>query len=298
MHSGAEGGDVLVRVSATAHDVKPVATVSMPGEVIGTIENVSETSVIEPRPRFLTLGERGLCAAMLLPGGREPDGPLPVLMDPYGGPHGARVLKAAGAHLTSQWFADQGFAVLVVDGRGVDGRGPGWDREMYRDFTVALEDQVDALHAAAERFDFLDLGRVAMRGWSFGGELTALALLRRPDVFHAGVVGDRSCPWIVRRLLGLGKGGGVSEPRTETNASLRKGVAMRCQHVDDDIQCRLDASRRVAVDCGDPPDPDQAGFAGTVYMVWFCKQHDPDPRRSMPIPRTAGSVPIGERPRR
>ncbi len=189
VHSGAEGGEVLVRVSATAHDVKPVATVSRSGEVVGTIENVSETSVIEPRPRFLTLGERELHAAMLLPGGREPDGPLPVLMDPYGGPHGARVLKAAGAHLTSQWFADNGFAVLVVDGRGVDGRGPAWDREMYRDFTVALEDQVDALHAAAERFDFLDLGRVAMRGWSFGGELTALALLRRPDVFHAGVVG-------------------------------------------------------------------------------------------------------------
>jgi dipeptidyl-peptidase 4 len=189
LHSGAEGGDVLVRVSATAHDVKPVATVSRSGEVVGTIENVSETSVIEPRPRFLTLGERELHAALLLPGGREPDEPLPVLMDPYGGPHGARVLKAAGAHLTSQWFADHGFAVLVVDGRGVDGRGPAWDREMYRDFTVALEDQVDALHAAAERFDFLDLGRVAMRGWSFGGELTALALLRRPDVFHAGVVG-------------------------------------------------------------------------------------------------------------
>jgi dipeptidyl-peptidase 4 len=189
LHSGAEGGDVLVRVSATAHDVKPVATVSRSGEVVGTIENVSETSVIEPRPRFLTLGERELHAALLLPGGREPDEPLPVLMDPYGGPHGARVLKAAGAHLTSQWFADHGFAVLVVDGRGVDGRGPAWDREMYRDFTVALDDQVDALHAAAERFDFLDLGRVAMRGWSFGGELTALALLRRPDVFHAGVVG-------------------------------------------------------------------------------------------------------------
>jgi dipeptidyl-peptidase-4 len=99
------------------------------------------------------------------------------------------VLKAAGAHLTSQWFADNGFAVLVVDGRGVDGGGPAWDREVYRDFTVTLEDQVDGLHAAAERFEFLDLGRVGIRGWSFGGELAAMALLRRPDVFHAGVVG-------------------------------------------------------------------------------------------------------------
>ena len=189
VHSGAEGGEVLVRISASPITVRSVATVVRSGEPVGTVENVSEVPVVDPRPRFLTLGDRELRAALLLPGGREPEEPLPVLMDPYGGPHGARVLKAAGAHLTSQWFADQGFAVLVVDGRGVDGRGPAWDREMYRDFTVALEDQVDALHAAAERFDFLDLGRVAMRGWSFGGELTAMALLRRPDVFHAGVVG-------------------------------------------------------------------------------------------------------------
>jgi dipeptidyl-peptidase-4 len=189
VHSGAEGGEVLVRISASPNAVRSVATVIRSGEPAGTVENLSEIPVIEPRPRFITLGERELHAALLLPGGHEPDRPLPVLMDPYGGPHGARVVKAAGAHLTSQWFADQGFAVLVVDGRGVDGRGPAWDREMYRDFTVALEDQVDALHAAAERFDFLDLGRVGMRGWSFGGELTAMALLRRPDVFHAGVVG-------------------------------------------------------------------------------------------------------------
>ncbi|MGA9160014.1 MAG: hypothetical protein WB297_04010 [Actinomycetota bacterium] len=53
---------------------------------------------------------------------------------------------------------------------------------------------------------------------------------------------------------------------------------MRCQHVDDDIQCRFDATRRVLVGCGDPPDPDQAGFAGTVYLVQVCKEHDPDPR--------------------
>ena len=39
---------------------------------------------------------------------------------------------------------------------------------------------------------------------------------------------------------------------------------MRCQHVDDDIQCRMDATRRVLIVGGDPPDPDQAGFAGTA----------------------------------
>ena len=48
---------------------------------------------------------------------------------------------------------------------------------------------MDALHAAAERFGYLDLSRVAIRGWSYGGYLVLAALLRRPDVFHAGIAG-------------------------------------------------------------------------------------------------------------
>lgn len=189
VHAGVEGGDVLVLTSATPDELLSTTTVLRKGESVAVIENRSERPVVEARPTFLTLGERELRAALLLPNGREPDHPLPILMDPYGFPHGARVLKAAGAHVTSQWFADQGFAVLVVDGRGVDGRGPAWDREMKFDFTISVEDQADALHAAAERFGFLDVSRVGIRGWSGGGYLSAMAVLRRPDVFHAAVVG-------------------------------------------------------------------------------------------------------------
>jgi dipeptidyl-peptidase 4 len=169
--------------------VRSASTVIRADETVGVIENVSEEPVVRPEPRFLRLGERELSAALFLPGGREPEEPLPVLMDPYGYPRGARVLRSAGAHLVSQWFADNGFAVLVVDGRGVDGRGPAWDRMVYRDFSVVLDDQVDALAAASGRFPFLDRSRVGIRGWSGGGVLAAMAVLRRPEVFHAGVVG-------------------------------------------------------------------------------------------------------------
>jgi dipeptidyl-peptidase-4 len=92
--------------------------------------------------------------------------------------------------LISQWFAEQGFAVLVTDGRGTPGRGPRWEREIYGDiFGPVLEDQVSALAAAASQHVELDLGRVGIRGWSFGGALAALAVLRRPDIFHAAVAG-------------------------------------------------------------------------------------------------------------
>ncbi len=117
-------------------------------------------------------------------------------MDPYGGPHGQRVLASADAYLTSQWFADQGFAVVVADGRGTPGRGPQWDRAVAGDLAdPVLADQVDALAAVAEFSGDLDLSKVAIRGWSFGGYLSALAVLRRPDVFHAAIAGAPVTDW-------------------------------------------------------------------------------------------------------
>ena len=79
-------------------------------------------------------------------------------------------------------------AVLTIDGRGTPG-GVAWEKAVHRDFSVTLEDQIDGLHAAAERWPFLDLDHVAIRGWSFGGELAGFAVLKRPDVFHAAIAG-------------------------------------------------------------------------------------------------------------
>ncbi|MDR2983469.1 MAG: prolyl oligopeptidase family serine peptidase [Nocardiopsaceae bacterium] len=142
-------------------------------------------------------GQREINTAVLLPTWHQPgSAKLPVLMDPYGGPHGQRVVASADAHLTSQWFANQGFAVVVADGRGTPGRGPGWDREVWHDLAgPVLEDQVDALAAVAESTPDIDLSKVAIRGWSFGGYLSALAVLRRPDVFHAAIAGAPVTEW-------------------------------------------------------------------------------------------------------
>jgi dipeptidyl-peptidase-4 len=195
VHAAVEGGDVIVVASSTEDDLVPRTEVLRDGKVVATIEHVAERPSVEPRPIFVSLGSRELRGALLLPGGVQPEGPLPVLLDPYGGPGFQRVARTPAAFLTSQWFADQRFAVLVVDGRGTPGRGSAWERAVLHDFTVALEDQIDALHAAAERFGFLDLSRVGIRGWSFGGYLAAMAALRRPDVFHAAVAGAPVTDW-------------------------------------------------------------------------------------------------------
>ena len=163
-----------------------------------TIASHAQTPLVTPNVHLHRFGERGLATAVLLPTGRKPRdrGPaLPVLLDPYGGPHAQRVVQSHNAYLTSQWFADQGFAVVVVDGRGTPGRGSEWERAVHHDLATApLQDQVDALQAAAGEYK-LDLTRVAIRGWSFGGYLAALAVLRRPDVFHAAVAGAPVTEW-------------------------------------------------------------------------------------------------------
>ncbi|WP_030929337.1 S9 family peptidase [Streptomyces sp. NRRL S-646] len=154
-----------------------------------TIASHAEDPGMTPRVTLTEGGARRIPCAVLLPRDHDGETPLPVLMDPYGGPHGQRVVAAHNPHLTSQWFADQGFAVVVADGRGTPGRSPAWEKAVRDDLAGAtVEDQVDALQALAARFP-LDLTRVGIRGWSFGGYLAALAVLRRPDVFHAAVVG-------------------------------------------------------------------------------------------------------------
>ena len=159
------------------------------------LANNAETPVVDPSVRFFELGPRELRAGVLLPSGHQ-GGKLPVIMSPYGGPGHQMVQAARSLWLGAQWLADQGFAVVVADGRGTPGRGPGFERQVYRDLaTPPLEDQVEALHAAAEQVDELDLGRVGITGWSFGGYLAVLALLSRPDVFHAAVAGAPVTDW-------------------------------------------------------------------------------------------------------
>jgi dipeptidyl-peptidase-4 len=168
-------------------------------------------SLPDPRPRLSYGGPRRIRTAIVLPSWHTPGSArLPVLCDPYGGPHGQRVQAARGAFWTPQWLADQGFAVVIADGRGTPGRGPEWDRTVAGDLaTPALEDQVEALRAAARECPDLDLTRVGIRGWSFGGYLAALAVLRRPDVFHAAVAGAPVTDWrlydthYTERYLGL-----------------------------------------------------------------------------------------------
>ncbi len=195
---GTRAGGTTVVVSRSLDRDGVTVRVHRDGAQAASIDSLAEHPALPaPRPALLHAGEAGIRTAVLFPSWHRPgQGRLPVLLDPYGGPHSQRVLKARDQYLTSQWFAEQGFAVVIADGRGTPGRGPAWDRAVAGDLAgPVLEDQVGALRAACDQYADLDAGRVAIRGWSFGGYLAALALLRRPDVFHAAVAGAPVTDW-------------------------------------------------------------------------------------------------------
>ena len=149
------------------------------------------------RARCTSSGDRRLATAVLLP--HDHDGSkLPVLLDPYGGPHAQRVRAARTTPSSrSQWFADQGFAVVVTDGRGTPGRGSdvGARRAPRPRHRGARRSGRRAARARPSCTPSSTSRRVAIRGWSFGGYLAALAVLQRPDVFHAAIAGAPVTEW-------------------------------------------------------------------------------------------------------
>jgi dipeptidyl-peptidase-4 len=209
-HTGFGGGTTLVIASASLEHAGTRFRVYSNDEPAGELTTHAAQPPYAPRPVLERVTDRRLPSGVLYPRGHVSGRRLPVLVDIYGGPGHQEVVTARSRWTERQWWADAGFAVVVVDNRGTPGVSPSFDKAIHRRFAdVILADQVDALHALADKHTDLDLGRVAIRGWSFGGWLAGLGALRRPDVYHCAIVGAPVTDWALydtaytERYLGL-----------------------------------------------------------------------------------------------
>ncbi|MCU0672965.1 MAG: S9 family peptidase [Myxococcota bacterium] len=203
------GTDVFV---VSSHDLAegPRWTIHRGAERIGALRSLAETPPFVPNVEHVTVGEREHRALVVRPRDFDPSRRYPVLLSVYAGPGYVKVRKGRYLQLREQWQADQGFVVVSIDGRGTPHRGRAWERAIAGNvIDVPLADQIEALQALGERFPELDLSRVGVHGWSFGGYFSAMAVLRRPDVFRAAVAGAPVGDWLdydthyTERFLGL-----------------------------------------------------------------------------------------------
>lgn len=216
----AVGGVTDAVIAANASDDANTADITA-----ADIASTAAEPGFTPNVTFTRLGEHRLYTAIIAPSPSSPYAhadKLPVLMKPYGGPGFQQVVASQSFYWEGQWWADQGFLVVTADGRGTTGRGPAWDREIFEDMKdVTLADQIEAVNALPEAVARLnadgrrpgvpmpDLDKVCMIGWSYGGFLSALAVLDAPNVFKAACAGAPPTDWTLydthytERYLGL-----------------------------------------------------------------------------------------------
>jgi dipeptidyl-peptidase 4 len=204
-----DGTSVLADTARAPDSLAKTLVRRTDGTVLGELPSVAEEPPYFPRIEF-TDDSTKFISSIVRP--RDFDGTkkYPVIVDVYAGPGFNRVEKIAESYLIDQWLADQGFVVVSFDGRGTPGRGRDWERAIYQRFgEIPLAGQVSALTDLAAKHPEMDLKRVGITGWSFGGYMSALAVLRRPDIFKAAVAGAPVTDWLdydtqyTERYLGL-----------------------------------------------------------------------------------------------
>jgi dipeptidyl-peptidase-4 len=181
------------------------------GARLGLLQSVAERPSSLPKVELTrTDGSRAMDAAIVRPRDFAKGKRYPVILDVYAGPHHKQVVAQPDRYMIDQWMADRGYIVVLIDGRGTPGHGREWERAIRGNLIdVALADQVAGLQALAKHEPSMDLKRVGVVGWSFGGYFSAMAVMRKPDIFRCAVVGAPVVTWenydtyYTERYLGL-----------------------------------------------------------------------------------------------
>ena len=181
------------------------------GPRLAVLPSVAEKLPAAPRVELTrTSGEPSFFAAVVRPRDFDPKKKYPVILYVYAGPHTTVVTASARTYLNDQWMADQGYLVARLDARGTPFRGRAWQRAVRGNLIdIALADQIAGLRALGARYPEMDLTRVGITGWSFGGYFAAMATIRHPEVFACGIAGAPVITWenydtfYTERYLGL-----------------------------------------------------------------------------------------------
>jgi dipeptidyl-peptidase-4 len=183
---------------------------------------------------------------MLKPLGFDPSKRYPVIVEVYGGPGVQRVQRAWGGYYR-QYLAQQGFVVFMLDNRGSGNRGRAFETALYhRMGSIEIEDQVKGVDYLRS-LTFVDPARIGVWGWSYGGYMALMAMVRAPEHFAAGVSGAPVTDWrlydthYTERYMGVPEAGspesnpeGYRDGNVMTHAAALKGPLLVMHGMADD----------------------------------------------------------------
>lgn len=186
-------------------------SVSAGGKAVGELQSVAEPPPLRASPEIVAgVGPQRCYAVIVRPRDFDANRKYPVIDFVYGGPGANQVSATGRGYILHQWYADQGFIVVSIDGRGTPRRGRAWERVIKNNLIdIPLEDQCDAMLALCDKYPEMDRDRIGITGWSFGGYFSAMAAMRRPDVFKCGIAGAPVTDWAdydthyTERFMGL-----------------------------------------------------------------------------------------------
>jgi dipeptidyl-peptidase-4 len=127
----------------------------------------------------------------------------PVLVYVYNGPNVQLITNRwnAGASLWMNYFAEQGYIVFTVDGRGSNNRGLEFEQSVFRQLgQLEMRDQLSGVEYLKSK-PWIDADRMAIHGWSYGGFMTLSMMINYPDVFKVGVAGGPVTDWALYEVM-------------------------------------------------------------------------------------------------
>ena len=155
------------------------------------IEPLQQSSSVQPMEffSFKTTEDVELNGWMIKPANFNANNKYPVFMYLYGGPGSQQVIDSwrGNNYWWFQMLAQQGYVVACVDNRGTGARGEEFKKSTY--LQLGHKETIDQIEAAKYLggLDYTDPSRIGIFGWSYGGYMSSLCLLKGNDVFKAAI---------------------------------------------------------------------------------------------------------------
>lgn len=121
----------------------------------------------------------------------------PVMIYVYGGPHAQLITESwlGGAGLFLNYFALEGYIVFTLDNRGSANRGFEFETALHRNMgSVEIDDQMKGVEYLLSQ-PYVDKNRIGVQGWSYGGYMSIMLMLKHPEIFKVGVAGGPVTDW-------------------------------------------------------------------------------------------------------